>query len=125
MKSLYVSKLLIRQGVTREEAWQVVNTFDKECVLHSEYKYASLLPVSWMPEVCTEMPTSTAVLVLTDLNGKKNIGFFYFYEDGIFESDGKTRRFVYLYDLHAYKDRELSQVEKTLPKYLQECLRIV
>jgi len=122
MKNLYISRALERQGVTREEAWEIINQLDKECVLHQKYKKASLLRISWMPADCTETPTFVVILVLTDANGKKDIELLYFYEDGVFCSDGKTRRFTYLYQLHAYKDKELDCVGKSLPTYLQKHL---
>ena len=124
MRNLYISKDLIKQGVRKEEVWEIVDQFDKECILHEKYKYASLLPIRWMPKYCAITPTLALILVLTDIQERKHIQLIYFYKDGILCKSGEKRKFFYLYQIHIYKDGELGDVEKSLPMRLQKCFRV-
>ena len=117
MKSLYISKGLIEQGMTREEVWKLVNFFDKECILHKKYKYASLLPIKYLPKNCAITPDICLVLVLTNVDGKKVIELIYFYKDGVLCKSGKRRKFFSLYQLHIYEDGE-EDVRRSLPMRL-------
>ena len=118
MKSLYISKHLKNEGVTREEAWEEVNMFDKKAVLHEKYIRASLLPIDWKPKDAEQKATSACIIVLTDINGKKSILLHYFYKHG--NTSGNGKKLNYLFGLRKYPDGSICPAAKTLPPRLKK-----
>ncbi len=117
MRKLYISKRLTKDGVTREEAWDFVNFFDKTCILHNRYVRASLLPIRYPPRSLNA--TCSVVLVLMDVKGSKIVDLAYFYKNGDagVGSNGNGK-FQFVYSLHDNGE----PVVETLPPRLREVL---
>jgi hypothetical protein len=83
MKDLYISKKLINQGVTKEDAGRLVTYFRAFHANVNPVERVSLLPISWLPSHIpnTSKPTCMMVLVVTKVSGERILHLCYFFQN--------------------------------------------
>lgn len=119
MKNLYISKKLLRDGVTREEALDLVNFFDKECILHDKYVSASLIPIPYVSPYM-DGKCSSLVLVLKDVKNVKIVLLINFYKHGNAGVGSRGNgKFQYVFHLHENGEK----VVDSLPPRLRAILK--